>query len=110
MRVTVSPFLMLRDTDLLADALSCFQPQLAQIAAVAVREESGLVLCIHVFLTAASGDVDPTTSVLPGCEMCTGRPTVAALLGKLVDNGGYPISTQDAEHGMLVGVPYLQLG
>ncbi|KAJ7711218.1 hypothetical protein B0H14DRAFT_3524616 [Mycena olivaceomarginata] len=92
------------------DALSCFQPQLAQIAAVAVREESGLVLCIRVFLTAASGDVNPMTSVLPGCEMCAGRPTVAALLDKLVDNGGYPIGTQDAEHGVSVGVPYFAAG
>ncbi|KAJ6562161.1 hypothetical protein B0H19DRAFT_1143725 [Mycena capillaripes] len=80
-----------------ADALSWFAPQLAQIAAVAARAGGGLVLRIRVFITRAAGGVDPAP--LAGCEVCIGRPTVAALLDKLVDTDGYLLGTKDAEHG-----------
>ncbi|KAJ7107715.1 hypothetical protein C8R44DRAFT_637013 [Mycena epipterygia] len=84
-----------------ADALNWFAPQLAQIAAVAARPSSGLVLSIRVFVTGAVGGAAVTgnASDVPGCEVCVGRPTARALLNELMYTEGSLLSAKDTEHG-----------
>jgi hypothetical protein len=76
--------------------LSWFAPQLAQIATVAARPSSGLVLRIRVFLTGA--DRDGGVHDIPGCEVCAGRPSTRALLDELVHTEGFLLGAKDTEH------------
>ncbi|KAJ7676603.1 hypothetical protein DFH06DRAFT_1079741 [Mycena polygramma] len=79
-----------------ADALGWFAPQLAQIAAMAARPGSGLMLRIRVFVTGAAPPASAVT--LPGCEVCySARPSAWALLEELLDMERIP-GKGDVEH------------
>jgi hypothetical protein len=67
---------------------------LAQIATVAARP-SGIVLRIRVFFTGA--DRAGGVHVIPGCEVCVGRPSTRALLDELVHTEGFLLGAKDTE-------------
>ncbi|KAJ7073224.1 iron reductase [Mycena belliarum] len=89
-----------------ADALGWFAPQLAQIAAMAARPGSGLVLRLRVFVTGPGGAAAGNGAGV--CEVSAGRPAARALLDELVSGSdsiakGSVIGDKDIEHGTGAG-------